>query len=89
MHGVGGTLEVFGVVAGRLARWHLHQDEFDTITFTSSGTFAAYWVSAGAVAAVVRPQLPRRPHVRLAFTGAIRTFTTTQIVLVGIATHPL
>lgn len=95
MDGVGGTLEIFGAVAGQVSEWHLRRPALSPLTLTLSGSFARYWVQAGAETATARVQKtppavvgrpPRRPGkpIVLIFEGRIAALTTTGATLIDV-----
>ena len=99
MNGAGGELRLFNATAGTLGRWFLRTDAAGVLTFTSSGRFARYWLSAGATRGTVlahyhprtrrsdrRPASAARP-ILLTFTGDIQSLTATEVVLINVTTR--
>jgi hypothetical protein len=90
LKGKGGTLEIWGCVAGQIDEWQSHADmALRTVIFEATGSFASYWVSAGATEALVQaaplssasgPNLPDF----FVLQGTITELTPTTIRMIGV-----
>lgn len=99
MDGTGGDLMIHGICVGALGAWHLRtlEGQGGALTFTASGRFAAYWVSAGARRATARavfqprqargverrPVSPAPPTI-VSFTGDVQRLTINDVVLINV-----
>jgi len=87
-NGEGGDLlvEVGGrwVYVGTLSEWDIERDMIGSgNTFTGSGRFSHYWVSAKADRARVRPLVPDQPKP-FDFVGTLCALTADEVTIIDV-----
>lgn len=73
------------VQVGTLADWELARDMMGIgNTFTSSGTFGRYWVSAGASLARIRPCVSDSPNLDIDLVGTLCELSADSVTIINL-----